>query len=216
MDWAPLSARADSLPLVLAGPIVRRVEPTAASVWVALKASDTVKLTVLQGDTAVASNGDGEPTIALGDRLHVVVATATAVGQPLAPDVLYPTSSSSRASSARPAWTTSPWHSATGISPRSSTPEARPAPRRRCRASRCRHRRSRWSSSPTPPAARRTVRRPTRCRCSTESSPRHVRERPTPRSRSTGPTSCSSRATRPTTTTSRPRCSRCASTPPAG
>jgi hypothetical protein len=89
MDWAPLSARADSLPLVLAGPIVRRVEPTAASVWVALKASDTVKLTVLQGETVVASNGDGEPTIALGDRLHVVVATATPVGAPLAPDVLY-------------------------------------------------------------------------------------------------------------------------------
>ena len=39
-----------ALPEVLAGPIVRRVEPRACSVWIALRdPSDAVKLTVWRG-----------------------------------------------------------------------------------------------------------------------------------------------------------------------
>ena len=43
-------------PLVLGGPVVRRVEPRLASVWLALKAPATVRLEIWQG-TQPASVG---------------------------------------------------------------------------------------------------------------------------------------------------------------
>ena len=46
-----------ALPLVIAGPIVRRVEPTLASVWVALSKPRTVTLSIWIGDTAVPAAG---------------------------------------------------------------------------------------------------------------------------------------------------------------
>lgn len=90
MDWSPIGQRAGLLPLILAGPIVRRVEPAGVTVWVALQSPDTVRLTVLQGATVVATNGTGDHTIALGDRLHVVAVTARPpVGAPLQSAVTY-------------------------------------------------------------------------------------------------------------------------------
>jgi hypothetical protein len=90
MDWTPLAARAAQLPLVLAGPVVRRVESTAATVWVALRAADTVTLSVLQGGNVVATNSPGQPTVQLGDNLYVAAVTATTpAGAPFQPQVLY-------------------------------------------------------------------------------------------------------------------------------
>ncbi|MBA2680765.1 MAG: hypothetical protein H0U76_20515, partial [Ktedonobacteraceae bacterium] len=44
MTWASLAERIDTLPLILAGPIVRRVEPQLVTVWLALKEARDVTL----------------------------------------------------------------------------------------------------------------------------------------------------------------------------
>ncbi len=81
MSWTPLAERFATLPLLLAGPILRRVEPDAVTVWLALKEARTVTL-VIYGKKA-----DGElrqqfvgmrRTVRLGDHLHVVAVTARA------------------------------------------------------------------------------------------------------------------------------------------
>jgi len=69
-----------SLPLVLAGPILRRVEPTLVSVWIALDRAASVKLSLWEGRVKA---GAVEPllesdiaadTLRCGDRLHVALA----------------------------------------------------------------------------------------------------------------------------------------------
>jgi hypothetical protein len=77
--------------LILAGPIVRRVEPGLVSVWVALKEARQVRLMVWQGSQD-AGAGDGlvtvegpiavgdTKTIRVGERLHVAVVTASPTG----------------------------------------------------------------------------------------------------------------------------------------
>lgn len=79
MPWSPLQHRADALPLILAGPIVRRAAPGAVTVWVALRAARTVTLRVFawQGDGGLRACASGtRPTVRLGDHLHVVAVTA--------------------------------------------------------------------------------------------------------------------------------------------
>lgn len=82
MSWTPLCDRVDRLPLILAGPILRRTEPNAVTVWVALKEPRNVTLKVYS-----TVNGNGEVidrllligksyTIPLGQFLHVVTITA--------------------------------------------------------------------------------------------------------------------------------------------
>lgn len=78
-------------PLLLAGPIVRRVEAGAVSVWVALKQAQRVELAVWQGVTN-AGTGDGmfngpaplftgeADTVRVGANLHLAVVTATPDG----------------------------------------------------------------------------------------------------------------------------------------
>lgn len=68
------------LPLLLAGPILRRVEPTLVSVWVALSQPATVSLTVWDGRVVtgsggplIASPGTGVHTLRLGDKLHIAL-----------------------------------------------------------------------------------------------------------------------------------------------
>jgi hypothetical protein len=75
-------------PLLLAGPIVRRVETGLATIWVALKEARQVRLMVWQGSQD-AGPGDGlvsgegliavgdTRTIRVGERLHVAVVTAS-------------------------------------------------------------------------------------------------------------------------------------------
>lgn len=74
------------LPLILAGPILRRVEPNLVSVWVALRDAAQVKLVLWDGQIEAPDPDDfsswfrspnpGTPTVRLGERLHVVVVTA--------------------------------------------------------------------------------------------------------------------------------------------
>ena len=92
------------LPEVLAGPIVRRVEPRACSVWIALRdPSDTVKLTVWRGlQVAGAAGGQvasgnapaGTVTVAtrqFGRKLHIALVTVSFASPlpPLEPGALY-------------------------------------------------------------------------------------------------------------------------------
>ena len=70
-----------SLPFVLAGPILRRVEPKLVSVWIALSRPATVTITLWEGRT---KGGSGElfrsnaptTTLRIADNLHVTVALA--------------------------------------------------------------------------------------------------------------------------------------------
>lgn len=74
-------------PLLLCGPILRRVEPTGVSVFVALKHAREVALTVFDGGTAVAQ-GTGA-TLAFGKYLHVTVVTGVPTGGALVPGKVY-------------------------------------------------------------------------------------------------------------------------------
>ena len=99
MTWQWLSARASSLPLVLAGRIPRRVEPGMVCAWVATRQAQNIALTVQASgqaaSTLAATNitsalPNGEPTVQLGDNLFVALPTAKPpASAPLKPGVLY-------------------------------------------------------------------------------------------------------------------------------
>lgn len=73
------------LPLILAGPILRRVEPSLVAVWVALRDASTIKLSLWEGQIEAPDQEDhtlwfrspdpGVKTIRLGNKLHIVVVT---------------------------------------------------------------------------------------------------------------------------------------------
>jgi len=69
-----------SLPLLLAGPILRRVEPNLVSVWVALSRSANVTITTWEGRSKPGASGEffrsnpPTPTLRIADNLHVTVA----------------------------------------------------------------------------------------------------------------------------------------------
>ncbi|MGH8718978.1 MAG: hypothetical protein ACREV0_08580 [Burkholderiales bacterium] len=69
-----------SLPLVLAGPILRRVEPNLVSVWFALSRAASVTLTLWQGRTKFSAvdhlirSDPATGTLRFGERLHIVQA----------------------------------------------------------------------------------------------------------------------------------------------
>jgi hypothetical protein len=75
MTWTPLRDRLNNLPLVLAGPILRRTEANAVTVWVALKESRTVSLEIFDTTQKTLFTGSRK-TIQLGIYLHVVAVTA--------------------------------------------------------------------------------------------------------------------------------------------
>lgn len=84
------------LPLILAGPILRRVEGDSVTVWVALRMACQVELRVFQCDAVVPDRrsspklyGRGH-TVALGEAVHVVAVTAqTEKNTALIPAELY-------------------------------------------------------------------------------------------------------------------------------
>lgn len=86
----PLSGRISALPLVLAGPMLRKTYPDEVTVWVALRNPRTVTLTIWDAaDTAKTSLLSGQrDTVALGKYLHVVAVTATGAA-PLTQDIVY-------------------------------------------------------------------------------------------------------------------------------
>lgn len=79
MAWMPLVERFTAVPLILSGPILRRVEPGSVTVWLALKEPRRVTLRVYASDdagTLVQQLVGTQHTIRLGDHLHVVAVTA--------------------------------------------------------------------------------------------------------------------------------------------
>lgn len=87
----------DRLPLVICGPVLRRTEPEAVTVWVALKKAATVTLRVYSQapppfPTPLREELQGtRETVRLGENLHVVAVTARPVeaGRVLAPGAVY-------------------------------------------------------------------------------------------------------------------------------
>ncbi|MEM7716050.1 MAG: hypothetical protein AAF349_21175, partial [Cyanobacteria bacterium P01_A01_bin.68] len=77
MGWTPLRERIDEIPLVLAGPILRRTEPDSVTVWVALKASRHVTLTIFDENHNFLFEST-RTTARIGINLHVVAVTANA------------------------------------------------------------------------------------------------------------------------------------------
>lgn len=75
MAFSSLTARLDSLPLVLAGPILRQVTESSVTVWVALKRNSTVTLKVFDKKKNQMMEGTANTT-AIGKSLHVVAVTA--------------------------------------------------------------------------------------------------------------------------------------------
>ena len=89
-------------PLLLAGPVVRRVEPTLATIWVALSQPRAVLLSVFQGRVqtgggpglfegaeSLVARGAAN-TLRLGDKLHVAVVYAELLREePLFPGLNY-------------------------------------------------------------------------------------------------------------------------------
>ena len=71
-----------SLPLVLAGPILRRVEPNLVSVWIALSRAANVTITTWEGRIKPGAAGEffrsnpPTPTLRIADNLHITVALA--------------------------------------------------------------------------------------------------------------------------------------------
>ena len=84
------AGQAGHIPLVLAGPMLRKVTPQSVTVWLALRSSCTVTLTVSTAAGAFVMSGPGK-TIAIGKNLHIVAVTAqsTIVETPMAEGTIY-------------------------------------------------------------------------------------------------------------------------------
>jgi hypothetical protein len=79
--WIPLEQRFAALPLILAGPIVRRVEPHAVTVWLALKETRAVTLRIYaEGPNGklIEQFAGTHTTVSLAPYLHLVAVTAYA------------------------------------------------------------------------------------------------------------------------------------------
>src|SRR5947209_12045746 len=81
---------------VLAGPIVRRVEPRLAAIWVAVDVECNVRLDIWRGIQNASFIGTPQfrataQTVRAGDQLHIglVVADLKDEPEPLLPEVLY-------------------------------------------------------------------------------------------------------------------------------
>jgi hypothetical protein len=75
MTWTPLRKRINQLPLVLAGPILRRADKNAVTVWIALKESRTVTLEIFDTNKRRLFSGSRQTT-QFGTYLHIVAVTA--------------------------------------------------------------------------------------------------------------------------------------------
>jgi hypothetical protein len=76
MAFTSLAQRLTTLPLVLAGPILRRVEKKQVSVWIALKEERELKLVIYDDQGQVLIESTPRNTVKLGAHLHVLVLTA--------------------------------------------------------------------------------------------------------------------------------------------
>src|SRR5947199_387694 len=81
ISWIPLAKRFTTVPLILAGPLLRRVEPQAVTVWLALKEAQTITLRIYarnEQEQLLQQFEGTHHTVRLGDHLHVVAVTARA------------------------------------------------------------------------------------------------------------------------------------------
>jgi hypothetical protein len=87
-----------NLPLMLAGPLLRRVEPNLVSVWIALTESASIKLSLWEGGEIragekaplVSGPDPAAQTLRIGQQLHVAVVTLKlSLGNTLQPDRTY-------------------------------------------------------------------------------------------------------------------------------
>jgi hypothetical protein len=83
-----LATRLPNLPLILTGPILRRVTESSVTVWVALKSAATVSLQIRQGDPGGSTLGApaSTATIEVGRFMHICAVTAPVT---LAPGINY-------------------------------------------------------------------------------------------------------------------------------
>src|SRR5216684_4365333 len=89
MSGWPLTV--DKWPLLISGPILRRVEPNSVSVFVALSDPRDVSLTIYDSNDALNGTilgGVVAPTVQIGPFLHLVVVTAIPTA-PLTPGKVY-------------------------------------------------------------------------------------------------------------------------------
>src|SRR5439155_24301829 len=88
MSWTPLAERFTALPLILSGPLLRRVEPQSVTVWLPLKEPRPVTLRVYARNDAgglVLQCEGTHPTIRLGNNPHIFAVTARASAATLLP-----------------------------------------------------------------------------------------------------------------------------------
>ncbi len=89
MPFTSLASRITNLPLVLAGPILRRTEPGSVTVWLTVRrpvTNLTLEIVDPSGPSTLMS-GRLSATLALGDALHLAVINAS--GATLASDRIY-------------------------------------------------------------------------------------------------------------------------------
>jgi hypothetical protein len=79
----------DGWPLLLVGPWLRSVTTTGVSVFLAFQAARTVTVTVNANGGGVVATSQPTPTVPIGAKLHVVLATAQTSAGPLTPGVIY-------------------------------------------------------------------------------------------------------------------------------
>jgi hypothetical protein len=75
MVWTPLKERVDNLPLILAGPILRKTQHNSVTVWVALKESRRVTLKIFDSSYKILFSATQE-TVQIGKNVHIVAVTA--------------------------------------------------------------------------------------------------------------------------------------------
>src|SRR5262249_5387047 len=75
MPWESLKKSLSRKPLVLAGPMLRKVTPHSVTVWIAMQAPATVTLTVVDDQNTLVMTGELE-TVAIGLNLHIAAVTA--------------------------------------------------------------------------------------------------------------------------------------------
>jgi hypothetical protein len=86
----PLASRLNTLPLILAGPILRRVDAHSVTVWIALRTSHSVALKVLPNNsTTPVLTSSFVPTMKVGEHLYVVAVTASSASVTLSNQLLY-------------------------------------------------------------------------------------------------------------------------------
>jgi hypothetical protein len=80
LDHVAMDVNAQQWPLILSGPMPRRIEPESVNIFVACKHAKTVRLSIYEGTTADPRRRvcmQDTPTVRLGRYLHVAMATGS-------------------------------------------------------------------------------------------------------------------------------------------